>query len=169
MSSVEQERGALNLSVGGKRSFLRGHHTQTEKNQKELGKMRQGKGWDKEEKLVKGAASTMALRLREQNGLINKSGPRDIKTRRARDESGEFPGSPVVRTQHSHCQGCRFNPSKELRPRQGQKKKKKLREPGRPSTSQILTELTSFVREFVFYPEDDRESLKSFKHDSFTF
>lgn len=49
MDSVEQEGGALNPSVGGKRSFLRVYHTWTEKDQKELGKMRQGKGWDKEE------------------------------------------------------------------------------------------------------------------------
>ena len=91
MGSVEQGGGALNPSVGGKRSFLRGHHSQTEKDQKELGKMRQGKCWDKEEKLVKGAASTMALRLRQQSGLISKSGLRDIKKRRARDESGEIP------------------------------------------------------------------------------
>ena len=74
----------------------------------------------------------------------------------------------MVRTQHSQCQGSRFNPSKELRSRQG-KKKRGGGEAGRPSTSQILTELTSFVREFVFYPEDDKESLKSFKQrDSMT-
>lgn len=42
-------------------------------------------------------------------------------------------------------------------------------EAGRPSTGQIMTELISFVKELIFYPEDDRESLKSFKHESFTF
>lgn len=53
--------------------------------------MRQGKGWDKEEKLVKGAAGTMALRLREQSGLISKSGPWGIKKTRTREESGGIP------------------------------------------------------------------------------
>ena len=53
--------------------------------------MRQGKGWDKEEKLVEGAASTMALRLRQQSGLISKSGLWGIKKRRAREESGGIP------------------------------------------------------------------------------
>lgn len=32
-----------------------------------------------------------------------------------------------------------------------------------------MTELISFVKELIFYPEDDRESLKSFKQrDSMT-
>ena len=48
-------------------------------------------------------------------------------------------------------------------------KKKKRDEAGRPGTGQIMTELISFVKEFIFYPEDDRESLKSFKQrDSMT-
>ena len=47
----------------------------------------------------------------------------------AKGKRGEFPGSPVVRTLHSHCRGPRFNPwlgTKVLQDvRHGQKKKEK--------------------------------------------
>lgn len=36
-------------------------------------------------------------------------------------------------------------------------------EAGRLSMGQIMNELTNFVKEFVVYPEDNRESLKRFK------
>lgn len=108
--------------MGGKRSFLRDNYIQNwEKNQKELGKNEAGQRLGQGGKLAKGAASTMALRLREQmdSSISLTSG---YKEEEGRDESGEFPGSPVVRLS-APLPRVQVQ-SKEPRPRHKKKKKK---------------------------------------------